>query len=128
MKEKQRDFLLNLLIGLVISAAVFALNMSRQYGAARSVCDGFFVASVFLLGIGGIRGVRNKGAFDVTGFGVKSALETALPFLRRDGKSETMDEYRQRKAAERKSSKGLLLAGAVYLVLSLIAFAVYRAV
>ena len=125
MKEKKRDFLL---VGFVIAAAVFALNMSREYGAARSVCDGFFVAAVLLLGIGGIRGVRNRGAFDVTGYGVKTALETALPILRHDGKKETMDEYRQRKAEERKSSRGLLLAGAVYFLLSLVAFLVYRAV
>lgn len=128
MKEKQRTFLLNLLTGFVIAAAVFALNMSREYGAARSVCDGFFVAAVLLLGIGGIRGVRNKGAFDVTGYGIKTALETALPILRHDGKKETMDEYRQRKASERKGARSLLLAGAVYFVLSLIAYLVYRAV
>lgn len=125
MKEKQRDFLIYMAVGAVIAAAVFALNMSRDYEVTRCVCDGLFVAAAMLLGIGGIRGVRNRGAFDVTGYGIKTALETALPILRRGNGKETMDDYRQRKAAERKSARGILLAGAVYLVLSLAALAVY---
>ena len=125
MKEKQRDFLIYLAVGAVIAAAVFALNMSRDYEVTRCVCDGLFVAAAMLLGIGGIRGVRNRGAFDVTGYGIKTALETALPILRHGNGKETMDDYRQRKAAERKSARGMLLAGAVYLVLSLAALAVY---
>lgn len=128
MSEKKRDFLLYLLIGAVIAAAVFALNLSRGYEVTRCVCDGFFVAAVMLLGIGGIRGVRNRGAFDVAGYGVKTALETALPVLRHGNERETMDDYRQRKAAERKGSRGILLAGAVYFVLSLAALAVYSLV
>ncbi len=125
MKEKQRDFLIYLAVGAVIAAAVFALNMSRDYEVTRCVCDGLFVAAAMLLGIGGIRGVRNRGAFDVTGYGIKTALETALPILRHGNGKETMGDYRQRKAAERKSARGMLLAGAVYLVLSLAALAVY---
>ena len=127
MSEKKKSFLLNLLVGALLAAAVFALNMSRGYGTLRSLCDGTFVASVVLLGIGGIKGVRNKGAFDVTGYGVKTALETAFPILRRDGKRETMDDYRQRKADERRSSSGMLLAGAVYFVLALVSLALYQA-
>lgn len=125
MSEKKKDLLANLLFGAVIAAAVFALNLSRDYEVTRCICDGFFVAAVMLLGIGGIRGVRNRGAFDVMGYGVKNALETALPFLRRDNEKESIDDYRERKAEARKGSRGILLAGGVYFVLSLAALALY---
>ena len=89
------------------------------------MCDGFFVAAVMLLGVGTIRAVSNRGAFDVAGYGLRIAIELALPVLRREEK-EDIHQYRERKEAERKSPAGLLLAGAVYLVLSLAALAVYE--
>lgn len=125
MSEKVRDFLVNLVTGGVIAVAVFFLNLSREYGVLRCVCDGLFVAAVFLLGIGGIKAARNKGSFDVAGFGLRSVVDMAIPALRREEK-ETMEQYQERKALERKSSVGLLLAGVAYLALSLVALAVYE--
>lgn len=125
MSAKVRDLLFNLLIGAVVAAAVFALNLSREYAVLRCLCDGLFVASVFLLGIGGIKAVRNQGVFDVAGFGLRHVMDMAIPALRREEK-EDMQQYRERKALERKSSIGLMLAGGVYLALSLVALAVYE--
>ena len=125
MSGKRRGFLTCLAVGAVLAAAVCALNVNRGYGWSRSVCDGFFVAAVILLGLGTIKAVCNRGAFDVAGYGLRRAVELALPALRREEK-EDIYQYRERKAAERKSPAGLLLAGAVYLVLSLAALAVYE--
>ena len=125
MSGKRRGLLTCLTAGAVLAAAVCAMNVSRDYGWSRSVCDGFFVAAVILLGLGTIRAVSNQGAFDVAGYGLRMAVELALPALRREEK-EDLHQYRKRKEAERKSSAGLLLAGAVYLVLSLVALAVYE--
>ena len=125
MSDKVRDFLINLAVGAATAAAVFSLNMSREYGALRSLCDGFFVAAVLLLGIGCIKAVRNRGAFDVAGFGLRYVVNISIPALRRD-EDEDMQQYRERKAMERKSSVGLLMAGGVYLALSLIALAIYE--
>lgn len=125
MSGKRRGFLICLAVGAVLAAAVCALNVSRDYGWSRSVCDGFFVAAVMLLGVGFIKAVNNRGAFDVAGYGLRRAVELALPALRREEK-EDIHQYRKRKEAERKSPAGLLLAGAVYLVLSLAALAVYE--
>lgn len=125
MSEKVRDILTNLVMGAVIAVAVFALNLSREYGALRSVCDGFFVAAVFLLGMGGIKAARNKGTFDIAGFGLRTVVDTAIPALRREEK-EDIQQYRERKAQERKSSVGMLLAGVIYLALSFVALAVYE--
>ena len=125
MSEKTRDFLINLGVGAAVSVAVFALNMSREFGALRSLCDGFFVAAVFLLGIGAIKAARNKGTFDVAGFGIRHVVDLTIPALRRAEK-EDMRQYQERKALERKSSVGMLLAGLVYLALAFLTLALYE--
>lgn len=125
MSEKVQDFLANLVTGGVITVAVFFLNLSREYGALRCLCDGFFVAAVLLLGIGSIKTARNKGTFDVAGYGVSYMVGMAFPALRREEK-EDIHQYRERKSQERKSSRGMLLAGLVYLTLSVLALVVYE--
>lgn len=125
MNGKRKGILLSFAVGAVLAAAVCALNVSRDYGWSRSVCDGLFVAAVMLLGVGIIRAVYNRGAFDVAGYGLRKAAELAIPALKREEK-EDIQQYRERKNAGRKSPAGLLLAGTVYLVLSLAALAVYE--
>ena len=125
MSGKIREFLILLAVGAAIAAAVFALNLSREYGALRSLCDGLFVASVLLLGVGGIKAARNKGTFDVAGFGLRYVVDMTIPAFRREEK-EDLQQYRERKALERKSSASLLLAGGIYLVLSVIALVIYE--
>ena len=125
MSDRVREFLILLAIGAAIAAAVFALNLSRDYGALRSLCDGLFVAAVLLLGVGGIKTARNKGTFDVAGFGLRHVVDMSVPVLRREEK-EDLQQYRERKALERKSSAGLLLAGGVYLAMSVIVLVIYE--
>ena len=64
MSGKKRGLLTCLAAGAIIAAVVCAMNVSRDYGWSRSVCDGLFVAAVILLGLGTIRAVCNRGAFD----------------------------------------------------------------
>lgn len=125
MKRKSKEFLICLAAGGILAAAVCALNVSRDYGWIRSVCDGLFVAAVMLLGLGTIRAVYNQGVFDVAGYGLRMAVELTIPAFRREEK-EDIQQYRARKEADRKSPAGLLLAGAAYFVLSLAALAVYE--
>lgn len=121
---KPRQVLMDLLVGAVIFAAVAALGLHRGHSIARVLCDGTFVAAAALLGIGGITLARNKGVFDVAGYGITTALQTALPFLRSPEK-ESLAEYRQRKALERRSPKALFVSGSIYLALSLVFLLVY---
>ena len=125
MSDKVRELLIDLAAGAVITAAVFALNLIREYGALRSLCDGLFVAAVLLLGVGGIKAARNKGTFDVAGFGLRHVVDMTIPAFRREEK-EDLQQYRERKALERKSSVCLLLAGGAYLALSVIALVIYE--
>lgn len=124
MNEKYKTFLINLVIGAIVAALVYWLNTDRGYPLLHSLCNGFFVAAVILLGVGGLRFVRNKGAFDVAGFGFSSVLRITFPFLY-GNKEEDIHEYRERKAQERKDAGGLLTAGAVYMVLSVLALCLY---
>ena len=125
MKVQKRDVLVSLVFGGVIAAAVCALNVSREYGWARSVCDGFFVSAVLLMGMGGLKAARNKGTFDVAGYGLKYVIELAVPILRREEK-EDLYQYRERKAQERKPAIGMILAGIVYLIAAFAALGVYE--
>ena len=125
MSDRIRSFLGSMVAGAAVAAAVFFLNMSREYGVLRCLCDGTFVAAVFLLGIGGLKAARNKGTFDVAGFGVRHVVDITIPALRREEK-EDLRQYRERKALERKSSVGLLLADLVYLALAVVTLVIYE--
>ena len=98
MKGVRKAFLICLALGAVLTAAVCALNVSRDYGWSRSICDGFFVAAVMLLGSGAIRAVNNRGAFDVAGYGLRTVINLTIPALRREEK-EDIYQYRERKKA-----------------------------
>lgn len=125
MSERKKDFLLNLAAGGVLAVVMLIIELARGRDILTSLCNCFSVPAVFLLGIGGIKGIRNKGAFDVMGFGLKSTVETFIPMLRKNEK-ETFMDYRERKESSRRSSRGLLLAGAVYLAISVVLLIVYE--
>ncbi len=111
--------------GALIAVAVFALGMSRANGVLRSVCDGFFVAGGLLLGVGALKWVRNRGAFDTVSYSVSSTFRTHLPGAA-GRERETIYDYRERKEKSRRPSLPVLLAGAVYMLLSIIALAVFH--
>ena len=124
MSDKRKEFLTHLILGALITVPAYLLSAGRGYPVLHSLCDGFFVAATILLGVGGLRGVRNRGAFDVAGYGISSVLHTTFPSLWKD-KDEDIVGYRQRKAESRKGARGLLAAGAVYLALSVIVLCLY---
>lgn len=123
MKARLGDFLKSLAVAMVIAVAVFALNMSRSYGFWRCVCDGFFVSAVMMLGVGVIKDVRNRGAFDVAEYGIRHVVSISIPAL--NWEKEDLVEFRDRKTQERKGAVGLLTAGAVMLALAFLSFGVY---
>ena len=124
MNEKCKVFLINFVSGAFVTVLVYWLNIERGYPLLHSLCNGFFVAAVMLLGVGGLRFVRNKGAFDVAGFGFSWVIRITFPFLG-DNKEEDIHGYRERKAQERKDAGGLLAAGTIYMALSVLALCLY---
>lgn len=130
MKERTKGILVTLVVGAGIAAAVMALNWSRDVGFLQKLCDGLFVAAVMLLGSGGLKFFRNQGVFDMMSFGIAQTYYTMFPSakmnLPEERQKEDLYEYQQRKRKERKSPAELLIAGAVFLALSLIAFGLYK--
>ena len=119
-----KAFLKDLLIGAAVAALVFGLGIYREYGLMRCLCDGFFVAAVFQLGVGFIVLARNKGSFDAVGFGLRSVLQNHFPSFA-NGEKEDIMAYRERKSLARRPATPLILSGSAYLALSLLFLALY---
>ena len=119
---------IDLLIGTVIAAGVYVLNSSRGFEVTKCICDAFFVAAAVLLSVGGITSARNHGTFDVMTYSITSVFKLHLPGSYSLEDRENINEYIERKQKKRKPATALLIAGLIYLVLSLAALAVYYAV
>ena len=127
MTENRRALALNVLLGFIIAAAVVAIEYSYGYTLLRLLSDGFFTSTVLLLGMGGLTAARNAGMFDIMGFSVRSIVGIVIPGSRigdpHDG--ETLLEYKERKAENRKSPKPMLLAGLVHAAIMVVVLVIY---
>ena len=126
MKIKPKSFLIAMAVGAVIAVLTYLLTGSYGRSPVHRLCDGFFVAAVFLIGSGGLMFVSNYGLFDIFGYGFRSIFGIHMPWVVSEGKKEeSFAQYRERKHEQQKPPWALLLSGCVYLVLAsvmLIAF------
>lgn len=131
MHEFRKKILIDFVIGLLVTAGVIALNWSKAYSLPHMLCDGFFVAGVLLMGFGGLKAIRNTGSFDIMSYGLKSALQMNLPWLKVNSPLERKEEdfvaYKERKREERKPATDFLLTGSVFVGLSILCLAIYLA-
>ena len=129
MEKRNHSFYINLWVGATFGVLAFLLSDGQGFALTRRITDALFVAATVLLGCGGLRFCGNHGAFNTLGYGVKHLATTFLPWAfnpKSDfGKKESYLEYTQRKEKNRKSPNAMLLAGSVYLGLSLVAMAVH---
>lgn len=127
MTNKRKTYFTEALLGLAIMAYVVFINRDSGHSLVHVLCDGSFVAAVLLLGTGGILFCKEKGAFDIFGYGMKSALGLLVPGVSvlDDGTREDYYSYCERKAKERKKRHQPLLVGACFLALSLVLMGVY---
>lgn len=132
MSDKNKALLSDTILGGLISVLVLSLRWSRETGIWAQLCDAFFVATVVLLGVGGLRFVRNKGAFDVMSYSMMITIHNFLPMTRpsadRNAREEDFLDYKARKEEGRKSARSLLISGCFYLALTLICLVVYYCV
>ncbi len=128
MKPDKGELVSSLVAGALIAVAVFALGMSREDGIFRAICDGLFVAGALLLGVGALKWVRNRGAFDTVGYSLSSTFKIHLPGSYDLKERESIYDYRERKEKSRRPASPMLIAAAVYLFLSVIALIVYHIV
>ncbi|MBR2047424.1 MAG: DUF3899 domain-containing protein [Oscillospiraceae bacterium] len=120
MSENRKSFLADLILGALIFLGVFLLNRGQGFTLTRQLCDGAFVAAVILLGSGGIRFCSARGGLDMLGYGFKSVVEMFTKAGRMDGPDEDYFDYVQRKSEERKPFGHYLIAGSIFLALSLV--------
>ncbi len=125
MSDRLKKVIADLIIGVAIVALVFSLNQGQDMTLWHKLHNGCFVAGVLLMGMGGIRAIGNTGSFDAMGYSMKITLHTFLPLLGTGEREEDFLTYKERKAESRKSAADLLIAGGIYLGLSLIALALY---
>lgn len=128
MSEKQRAFLLPLGTGAAIAMLTFFLSGETEGGLVQRLCDCFFVPGMLITGISGLSYAKNEGMFDIFSFGIRTVANIHWPWVSpkpADEKKETFADYRIRKSKERKSPKGMLLAGLVYLGLAGIMLVIY---
>ena len=127
MKENRKTFLISAAAGVVIAAAVVAIEWTRGYPLIHLLADGFFVAAVLLLGVGGIMAARNAGLFDIMGFSMKSLLGVVIPGARLADShdNESLLEYKERKAESRKSPAPMLIAGGIHLAIAAVMLVIY---
>ena len=127
MSDFWKKFLINTGIGLVIALLLSALlgvfGAETAADRMRILCDGFFVAAMGLLCVGGIRWTTNGGAMDGLGY----ATKVGIARMRRDFETakQGFGEYQQIQRSKARSPKHLLLAGLTHLVIAAALYAVY---
>ena len=127
MDKLKKPVLTNFVIGILIAVAVVAIEWQYGYPLIHLLSDGFFVAAVLLIGIGGIAAASNAGCFDMMGYSMRSLLGVVIPASRMGDprEQESFLEYKERKSEKRKSPLPLLIAGGIHMVLAVIMLIIY---
>ena len=125
---RSKSFRVMLLVGFAIFAAVLIMDLTRGNSIVRSLCDGFFVAGMLVMGMSGLMFAGNEGVFDIFGFGISHLFTTRWPGLSTmpdDHRKEKYVDYKARKRKNPSKPLPVLLAGAIYMVLAVLMLAVY---
>lgn len=125
---RSKSFRVMLLVGFAIFAAVLIMDLTRGNSVIRSLCDGFFVAGMLVMGMSGLMFAGNEGVFDIFGFGISHLFTTRWPGLSTmpdDHRKEKYVDYKARKRKNPSKPVPVLLAGAIYMVLAVLMLAVY---
>ena len=130
MGDTRKKILTDLIIGLVMAAALAALtdvfhadNPSDLY---RLLSDCFFLPAVILLAGAGLTWAKNGGVWDGLGFSMKTLM--VRMFRSYEDKRITFAEYRERREEKASSPIPSLIAGAVYLALAMVFLALYNGI
>ncbi|AIN93027.1 DUF3899 domain-containing protein [Treponema putidum] len=111
-------------VGAVITAAVVIFfSRGSSHSFLHHLCDGLFIASVFLAGIGGLSVINKSGLFDVILFGFLQLGETIKygVTMKKDAHVTTdFGKFKNKKNLKRKNRWGWVAAGLIYFVLAFI--------
>lgn len=130
MKKKLfgKDFFKTLFSGVLITAAVIWLSLSREKELLHALCDGFFVSGALLMCYAGLIFSAHQGTFDIFSYGISHMFKTRWPgfsTMSEEHEKEKYADYRMRVSAKRKYPFGTLIAAGIFAVIALIIFAIY---
>lgn len=108
-----------LIVLLVVWGQGLFLHPSSQ-AAYGILCDGFFIASVLLIGIGLMCLISNEGIFDVLSFGVINMFRIFHPSRKVFSERESFYDFRMRRRDKRVGFAFLLVVGSVYLAIAFV--------
>lgn len=126
--KKHREWFVSAGAGLLIAAAVILFERSDydQSVLLRMLCDGAFVAGIFLTGFGALIMVAAEGGFDAMGFAIHTLLRKFSPRKDRFASRQTYSEYKAaRHTKKRPNVKCVLLTGLAYIALAGVLLALY---
>lgn len=107
-------------------SGVLTTEMEQQE-VVRYVCDGFFVSACMFICFGTLRWSSREGTFDIVGYWFSSLRGRYINFEKDWKKSESYDEYRQRKQEKKKDKiiAPYLIIGGVLAVVAIVFYLVY---
>lgn len=118
-------------VGLILlvcgTKGVLTSHLTQQE-TIKYVCDGFFVAAVVLLGMGGLTWASGQGTFDGLGYTFSLWKEKFTNHKKDWHKREDFQEYKERKAEKKKNRKinHFLVMGGVLMIVAAILMIVYN--
>ena len=124
MKRVFKDprFYIYLGVAAVIGVAAFCLTRNNgDYTITELLSNSFFSGGAIVLCLGGLAFCRNGGTFDTMGYGFSRFTNVHWPWLRKEEdrhESETIFEYRERKAVTRGSYLPPVIAGAIFVIIA----------
>lgn len=128
MKKEIKNYLITLIIGLLIAFLVMSLKGAFSEDDSKEVikhiCDGFFISSVCVGGLGLLVFCSNEGAFDMIVYGLKSFLRFFLP--KKDKKYDSFYDYRVEKAKNKIRMGFILYVGLFLMLLAIIFYIIYN--
>ncbi len=126
--RRNRPWFVSAGAGLLIGAAVaaFQWNSYEAPTPLRMLCDGAFVAGIFLTCFGALALVSAEGAFDPMGFAMHTLLRKFSPRKDRFESRLTYEEYKaRRREKDRPDVRCVLFTGLGYLALAGVLLALY---
>ena len=126
MKEFKK-YLITFVIGLIIAFTVIVFrdtfSLTDKKEILRYVCDGFFVSTIIIGGLGLLVFVSNEGAFDMISFGLISFF--SMFKAKNERKYASYFDYKESKAKEKIKSGFILYVGLILLLITLVLYYAY---
>lgn len=113
---KAFDILKAFVYGLFFAIIVFLIQKDRGFGLLHCLSDACFVPGVLLGGSGVLLFVSSRGVFDMMFYSVQSLFTVTFRRERR----ESYIDYTEKRREGRRDFRALLIAGAFFIVLSVI--------